>query len=345
MDEKTKHNAAAELGKLGGEKTAKRGPEYYAKIQAMRKVRSGGRPRIPKAEHEGTIKIGNLEIACAVLEDGTRVLSEREVTKTLGGKRGGSHWIRKRSGAELPVFLSANNLKPFVDSELEMALKDPILYLPKSGGNPGFGVKAESLPMICDVWLKARQAGVLRGRQLPIAAKAEILVRGFAHIGIIALVDEATGFQYLRARTALEFILDKFIAKEFRKWAKRFPDEFYQEMFRLWGWEYKEDTVKRTPLAGKLTKDYVYNRLAPGVRAELEKKNPKDVRGRRKQKHHQWLTEDVGDPRLREHLASVIALMRASDNKELFQKMLDKALPRYLPAPLFESIENGIVKA
>src|SRR2546422_79065 len=121
MDNDTKNKAAAELGKLGGEKTAERGPEYYAKIQAMRKVRAGGRPKIQKAEYEGCLKVG---ISCAVLEDGTRVLSAREVTKALGGKRGGSHWMRKRGGAELPVYLSANNLRPFIDSELEMALKE-----------------------------------------------------------------------------------------------------------------------------------------------------------------------------------------------------------------------------
>jgi hypothetical protein len=122
MKDENKNSTAAELGKVGGQKTAERGAKYYAKIQAMRKVRSGGRPRTLKAEHEGLLKLG---IDCAVLDDGTRVLSERGVTKALGGKRGGAHWIRKRGGAELPVFLSANNLRPFIDSDLEMALKEP----------------------------------------------------------------------------------------------------------------------------------------------------------------------------------------------------------------------------
>jgi hypothetical protein len=38
-------SAAAELGAKGGTKTAERGPEYYARIAAMRKNRKGGRPR------------------------------------------------------------------------------------------------------------------------------------------------------------------------------------------------------------------------------------------------------------------------------------------------------------
>jgi hypothetical protein len=317
---------ASELGKLGGQKTAERGSEYYAEIQAMRKVKAGGRPKNPpKAAHEGLLKIG---ISCAVLEDGTRVLSEREVTKALGGKRGGSHWLRKKGGAELPVYLSANNLKPFIDSELEMALKEPIIYQPKAGGSPAFGVKAEYLPKICDVWLKAREARVLRGPQKNIAAKAEILMRAFAHVGIIALVDEATGFQAIRDREALQEILERFLRKELAAWAKRFPDEFYQQLFRLRGWQWKGMRVNRPQVVAAYTRDLVYERLAPGILQELEARNPKDERGRRKHKHHQWLTEDIGHPALAQHLYALIGLMRASPSWKQFKEMVQKAFPK-----------------
>ena len=36
---------AVALGAIGGRKTAERGPEYFARIAAMRKVKGGGRPR------------------------------------------------------------------------------------------------------------------------------------------------------------------------------------------------------------------------------------------------------------------------------------------------------------
>jgi len=36
---------AVALGAKGGKRTAERGPEYFAKIAAMRKTRAGGRPR------------------------------------------------------------------------------------------------------------------------------------------------------------------------------------------------------------------------------------------------------------------------------------------------------------
>jgi hypothetical protein len=330
MDEKEKNQEAVELGKLGGAKTAERGPDYYAQIQAMRKIRAGGRPKAPpRAEHEGVLKIGDLEIPCAVLEEGTRVVSERGITKALGGKRGGSHWRRmKEGGADLPVFLSANNLRPFIDNDLGLALKEPNLYRPKSGGGTAHGRKAELLPKICEVLLKARDAGALKPSQEHIAAQAEIMVRGFAHVGIIALVDEATGFQAIRDRDTLQTILDKFLRKELAAWAKTFPDEFYQQIFRLRGWQWKGMHVNRPQVVAHWTDDLVYKRLAPRILEELRVLNPKNQRGQRKHKHFQWLTEDVGHPALAQHLYALIGFMRASSNWKQFYDMIQRAFPK-----------------
>jgi hypothetical protein len=118
------------------------------------------------------------------------------------------------------------------------------------------------------------------------------------------------------------------LLKELAAWAKRFPDDFYKEIFRLRGWQWNKLSVKRPILVGKLTNDIVYQRLAPGVLTELETKNPKDEKGRRKATHHQWLTEDVGHPALAQHLHAIIGLMRASTSWTQFHDMLDKAFPK-----------------
>ncbi len=283
------------------------------------KIHSGTKPSV--------IKIGDFEIPCAVLEDGSRVLSHRGLTRILGGRRGGAR--SKEAGAGLPVFIAADSLKSHISNELGLALSKPKVYENVAGGGVAYGVDAELLPAVCDVWLKARDQGDLLRHQLPVAQKADIIMRGLAHIGITALVDEATGFQDIRARKALEEILDKFIAEELRKWAKTFPDEFYKEMFRLRGWSYIPWSVRRPSAVGKYTNDLVYQRLAPGVLQQLKRRNPTDEKGRRKVRHHQWLTEDVGHPRLREHLAAVIALMKASTSWDQFRRALQRALPRY----------------
>lgn len=280
----------------------------------------------PKSEHTGVLKIGDLEIQCAVLPDGRRVLSQRGVGRALGRGVGGNDYRRNDGAGNLPFFMNAKGLIPFISNELLVVVTEPIEYRQSKGGGVAFGVEATALPMICDVWLKAREAGVLSEPQKAIAQRAEVLMRGLAHIGVVALVDEATGYQEVRDKHALQAILDKFLQKELAAWAKRFPDEFYKEIFRLRNWQWS--TLKRPGVVAAWTKDLVYARLAPGILEELEKRNPIISTGRRKARHHQWLSEDIGNPALAQHLHAVIGLMRAADSWEQFMRMMDRSFPK-----------------
>src|SRR4029077_17306171 len=126
--------------------------------------------------------------------------------------------------------------------------------------------------------------------------RADVIIRAVAKVGIIALVDEATGYQDIRHREALQAILDRYLRREFAAWAKRFPDEFYKELFRLRGWKW-EGPGKSGHAVAHATNDLVYARLAPDLLAELQLRNPRE-NNRRKAKHHQWLTDDIGLPAL-----------------------------------------------
>lgn len=290
-----------------------------------------GNDKIPKATHTGELVIGELTLSCAVLPDGSRVLSQRGVGRALGKTFGGKQFARddgEDPADKLPFFVSGKSLNPFISNELSLLLSEPKVYT--QNGATAHGIDAAALPGICEVWLKAREAGVLTKVQLPVAARAEVIMRGLAHVGITALVDEATGYQDVRDRQALQAILDQFLRKELAAWAKRFPDEFYQQMFRLKGWQRKDlsSPSRRPGAAGMYTNDIVYDRLAPGILAELEARNPKDAKGNRKGKHHQMLTEDVGHPALAQHLHALIALMRASSSWDQFMLMLNAAFPK-----------------
>jgi P63C domain len=286
---------------------------------------------IPQATHAGVLRIGDIEIECAVLPDGTRVLSERAITKGFGGKRGGAHWRRKKAdeiGADLPVFLSAKNISTNLPSDLVKALTTPILYRSAKGaGRVGHGVKATLLPAICGALIELHRQKKLHPSQEPIAEQAARLAGGLAGVGIVALVDEATGYQEVRPRDELRRLLEAYVSPEFLPWTKRFPDEFYKELFRLRGWTYDPLSVKRPKLVGYLTENIVYKRLPEGVLEELKKLTPKDDSGRRRRKHHQFLTEDIGNPHLEKHVASAITLMKISGSYTGFKKHLDKALP------------------
>lgn len=278
----------------------------------------------------GEIIIGDTRIPCFVLEDGTRILSELGVTKAMKSRSGASKRRKKveqeEGRAHLPVFMASNNLEPFISNELRAGLINPIKY--RIGKRIAQGYPAELLPKICEVWLSARDEKKLRKDQLRKCKQAEILIRALAHVGIIALVDEATNYQEVRDKIALQKILDKYLLAEYARWAKRFPDEFYELMFKFKGWQWKGMSVNRPSVVGKYTNDLVYERLAPGLLTELRRLNPPDEQGRRKSKHQQWLTEDIGHPELQKHLAILIAFMRAAPNWTVFHRNVERALPK-----------------
>ena len=279
---------------------------------------------IPRATHTGELKIGSSTIECAVLEDGTRVLTQSSFLRAIGQ----SHKpAGQRIGVErMAPFLASNNLKPFINKEL--ASSNTKLRFKTPRGGKAVGYKAELLPHVCEVYLQARDADVLVSSQMRTATACEILMRGLAHVGIIALVDEATKYQEIRDREALNQILDRYLLAEQARWAKKFPDEFYKEIFRLRQWLWQGMQVNRPSVVGRYTNDCVWDRLAPGLREELERLNPKNETGSRRARHHQWLTSDVGHPALQKHLNGVMALMRASSNWDNFRRLLQRAYPK-----------------
>jgi P63C domain len=270
---------------------------------------------------ERPLRIGSLEIPCYVLEGGTRVLSGRGMQTAL--ELGQSH------GSKLKGLLRRSAIKPYVSNELAMAMKNPLRFVrPGRGGKLAVGYEATILPDICDAVLQARKKESLTPAELLVADQCEILTRAFAKVGIIALVDEATGYQEIRDREALQAILDKFLLKEYAKWAKRFPDDFYKEMFRLRDWQWRGMRVNRPSIVGHYTNDLVYERIAPDLLVKLRELNPKDDKGNRDTKHHQWLTEDIGVPALSQHLYAVMALMKASPTWDKFYRSIQRAFPK-----------------
>lgn len=270
------------------------------------------------------LRIGEMEIPCYVLEDGRRVLHQRGMVKALGMSRGGSS---RGGGDRLAHFVAQKTLGEYVTPQLLSLSSDPIKFKTPRG-KMAYGYDATVLADICDAILSARQAKKLSKQQFHIGEQAEILVRGFARVGIVALVDEVTGYQESRDKDALQQILDAFLRKELAAWAKRFPDEFYKEMFRLRGWKWRGMSVNRPSVVGKYTNDLVYERLAPSILTELERKNPKDASGKRKSKHHQWLTDDVGHPALAQHIHAIIGFMRASQTWGQFYRLIQRAFPK-----------------
>jgi hypothetical protein len=219
-------------------------------------------------------------------------------------------------------------MEPFVGNALAEGLVSPIQFLMPQGGVAN-GYPATILPDLLDAILEAWENSALGRQQEHIVAQCQVLARGLMRVGIIALVDEATGYQKDRARDALAKILEAFVAKELRPYVKKFPAQFYEEMFRLRGLPFEPDSVKRPPYFGHLTNDIVYRRLAPGVWQELKTKVKKNADGRPTHQLHRLLTPDVGDPRLKDLITKVVTVMELSEHWPDFKEKLDRILPAY----------------
>lgn len=307
----------------GGDARAKALTEEQRK--AMASNAAATRWGLPIATHTGELAVGGVSIPCYVLKDGRRMLSNRGMIGSLGMSPGGG---RVPGGDDrLASFVHGKSVSPFISEQLSATIRSPIKFV-APGRGVVHGYEATILADVCDAVLEARKADTLMPQQMHIGEQCEILVRGFARVGIVSLVDEATGYQEVRDRKALQAILDRYLTKEFAAWAKRFPDAFYEQMFRLKGWQWSGISVKRPSCIGNYTKDLVYERLAPGILRELEVRNPVDEKGYRKVRHHQWLTPDIGHPKLSEHIHTLVALMKVARDWDQFLSMVNTALPK-----------------
>jgi hypothetical protein len=277
-----------------------------------------------QATHEGRLEVGKWAVMAHILgtEPPLRVISKRDSSTILSAQ----------SVVKLSESVTKLRKHPalrghmFLKSALDLAA--PIRFQ-RLDGRAEEGFNAEDLVELCRFLLKAREFGLLSSRpDLMTAQAAESLIVSIAKVGLTALIDEATGFQLDRDKDALRKLLEKYLRKEHAAWAKRFPDDFYVQLFRLRGWQWKGMAPNRPSIVGTYTRDIVYARLAPGVLKELERLNPKSENGHRKAKHHQWMTDDIGHPALNNHLQGVLAIMRASSSWPGFNRLLKKAFPR-----------------
>jgi hypothetical protein len=322
---------AAELSKLGASKGGAARAEKLD-VETRRAIASRAAAarwgNVQIATNVGELQIGDTSIACAVLEDGTRLVSQSAVLRALGRNPDKSR--RARVGGPVDTrhapFLAANNLQQFISDEIR-DLEEPIPYRIKGESGRAWGYRAEMLPLVCEVYLKARRKGVLVESQQNTAREAEILLSGLARVGIVALVDEATGYQETRAARELQLILEKYVQAELLPWTKMFPDEFFQEIYRIYGWDLKPGTSKRTPHVGKLINKYIYEQLPPGVLEELQRRNPRQASGYRAYKHHQLLTPDTGNKHLDKQISTVTTLLRISDTRAEFDEHFARAFP------------------
>ena len=286
----------------------------------------GDMPYAKYGSDKTPLSLGDVDIPCYVLNTGERVLSASGIRKALGSPSTSGDWLQR---------FSANNvLAPFFESEgrsIAERIASPIVFRRNDAGgsqSDTYGYEATLLIDICSAILDANRAGLYN--DIPIVKSADIIIRAVAKVGIIALIDEATGYnkEKNRAKDELQKFLKSFLSAEASRWVKVFDDSFFEDLYRMHNWSWSK-TSKRPGVVGKWINDIVYERIGPMVLTELQELNPADERGIRKHRHHQYLTGEIGVPALRNHLVSLHSLAIASGyNWLLFKRFVDMVHPR-----------------
>lgn len=273
--------------------------------------------------HQGKWTIAtDIVIECYVTNDKRRLLSLRGTARAMDLRGGGSGGLLRN--------LKSQWIQPYLSDHLKSwilgAQTDTIDKINGIKGPSFIPFEASLFVDVCKAYVQARNDGILNESQSLIADRLLGIMSAFAKVGIVAIVDEITGYQDEREKDELQQILAKYIAAEFLEWTKRFPDEFYKQMFRLRGWgEFKQAGQKMPQIVGKYTNELVYKQLPDGVLEELKNRTPKSETGNALVRYHQSLSLDTGVQHLDKHLISVITLMKVSDDWDGFLYLFNKS--------------------
>lgn len=291
------------------------------------KTESRDSAALPLATHQGKMALGGLELDCYVLEDGRRVFHKRGMAKALGMKSGGGN-----------VFVRAmqrKSLGSHLGRELLESIENPINFKPLVQ-DLGHGYEASVLVDICKAIVSADDLGRLTASQSNLVNHAKIILQALAKVGVVALIDEATGYQTERSPDALRILVQQYIEEEKRQWDQQFPNAYYDELNRLYGSQRFTMNGRGTVIQNrpqhfaKFTRSYVYHPLENGaVLEELDRINPKiDKRGTRRARFHQHLTEGYGIEKLKRQVQEVMTLMAVSDSVGQFKRLFFKRFPK-----------------
>lgn len=278
----------------------------------------------PRADWSGNLQVGESSLPCYVLNDRRRIFSTRGMLESLGYK----------SNSNPDGVFNSKALAPFMETQGNPYKGDHVVDFFTDTGTNAMGYDVEKFMDICHAYSEAYEAGVLEGRNKDAALKANAIIRACSKIGIVALVDEATGYQYARAENALQFKLKLYLSEEMRAWEKTFPDELWIQFARLTDWT-GSPTKNRPKYWGYLVMDLIYGYLDEEVARYIKQNKPKPRKG---QNYHQWFNEDFGMRKLTEHINRVIGMAQGCETMdELKQKMAHRYGGKPLQLELFLS--------
>lgn len=283
-------------------------------------LRIGGAPKTLVAEFGGDrrLEIGNAQIACYVLSNGSRVVALEGLQQAIGwpichGARGAHR---------LADFVASVTGKDDPDGVV-MRLRNPIVFTRPQGGRE-HGYDAFVLPDVCRILRRAADSPHMPNRYIPMLCEEilhDLYHRPYDDMDVI--VDEASGYDQHWSRWQISKSLARYIDTEVGVWVGTFPFDYFRQLSRLKGENEFGAYPDLPPGLGEATNDLVYRRLSWQALAELRKAR-EGMPARVIWKH---LDDDALPPLLRMHVWGLLALMRASDNWATFARLVERAFP------------------
>jgi hypothetical protein len=272
----------------------------------MKVVKSEQISNLPRSMCRGDLSFGDgIKVACHVLDDAdrTRVLSARDSVAALTGAKDGNF---------------ARRIERLLSVSSGLELETNVRFVIPNAGH-GVGIRADDFVSVCEAYADALVEGRLRADQEHIGRRAYAITRGLARRGIEALVDEATGFQKLRAEGELQTKFAAYLRDELAPWERAFPPEFYGKLARVY--RQKPGSGSRRPgFMGQFTRRFVYEATDPDVAHELAARIGSPERGNN---YHQLLTDRARAVLVR-HIDRLYAVLRQSDSPEDFRMRFDR---------------------
>ena len=257
-------------------------------------------PKSPFAKYSGELILGQKSVDCYVLDTEERVISIRATVRAISNDDRG----------EIARYITAKPIVPYINAESIVSgmVEFTIPGIPTKAK----GITAETFLDICSAYVAALSSGAdLTEKQQSTAINCSILLSACAKTGLIALIDEATGYQYVRQSDALQVKIRAFISDELREWEKTFPDELWEEFGRLTGWA--GSLHQRPKYWGKLVLELIYDALDPDVAEYLKENKPTPRHG---QNYHQWFTSDYGIKKLVTHIHQITGIAKTCNTMD-----------------------------
>ncbi len=280
--------------------------------------------KILRATHRGNfLDDFGIDAECYVLYDESKtvVVTKTGLSQLLGI---GEH------ARDLDQLLGAQYMSKYRDLELQRKMENPYKFQLTSKSKTVHQALGYDITAIVDIGralIEAKDNDDLPQSRLKAAAAAQRLINASAKAGIKGVAYALAGY-----RPEVQAVIDEFkafVREEARQYEKEFPDELYEEWYRLYGLNRPE---KGRPIRfGQLTNMQIYTPLAKSKGKILEQiRASRDENGKQSDKLHLFLSE-IGVKALRQHIGKLLGVAAMSETREEYEKGIEKVFGRMKP--------------